>query len=457
MSELSQGLPTTEQLLVSGGDARIALDVHGLNKYGCRPYPDTDLLSLGSSTASVISPAGFAAAEQLRERLLPAFEKGDITDALVLEFGRIKEELLAACGLSDAGIALVFASSGTDAHRIVARSVAQYGSELGELTIVMVEQSETGSGVAMALDVEGVHTVSVPLRSTDGAARPQADIDAEVVARVDAVITAGGRVLLIMVDQSKTGLIAPSPGCAAMLQHRHTGRLDVLVDACQFRLAAPTLRAYLQQDFMVAVTGSKFLTGPSFSAALLLPGQHAQRLGLSEALTLNNPGLLLRWEAALVELRRFNAIPQAAVADFMQDFATAINHRLGSDPRFLPLQVHEMSRQTRHWDHIQSIFPFLLRHAGASLLDRDETLQVYRQLQVDLSGDAALKVAGMAPVVGALRCQFGQPVNCGTREGRAVSALRLCLSARLISDDAGQKVRVIDAALAALDKVAALL
>jgi hypothetical protein len=33
-----------------------------------------------------------------------------------------------------------------------------------------------------------------------------------------------------------------------------------------------------------------------------------------------------------------------------------------------------------------------------------------------------------------VQAQLGQPVPCGTRDGVAVSALRLCLSARLVSD-----------------------
>ena len=113
--------------------------------------------------------------------------------------------------------------------------------------------------------------LSVPLRLVDGAPRALADVDAEVSVKVDAAVSSGGRVLLVMVDQSKTGLIAPSSACVAGLHRRHGGCVEVLVDACQLRLAPTALRDYLRQGFMVAVTGSKFLTGPSFSAALLLP------------------------------------------------------------------------------------------------------------------------------------------------------------------------------------------
>src|SRR5471030_1269145 len=58
---------TTAALLVSGGDERIVLDaVSGQSRYGCSPVPDADMAALGSSTATNISAAAFAAADALR-------------------------------------------------------------------------------------------------------------------------------------------------------------------------------------------------------------------------------------------------------------------------------------------------------------------------------------------------------------------------------------------------------
>jgi hypothetical protein len=54
--------------------------------------------------------------------------------------------------------------------------------------------------------------------------------------------------------------------------------------------------------------------------------------------------------------------------------------------------------------------------------------------------------------------QLGQPVSCGQRDGRPLSALRLCASARLAVDALGPgglgPQAVIDDALKALDKAA---
>ncbi|MDO9053638.1 MAG: hypothetical protein Q7U37_06905 [Gallionella sp.] len=472
-SERSHGVsahpfPTTEQLLVSGGDARIALDPHsGLNKYGCRPYPDPQMLALGSSTASAISTASFAAANQLRERLLKDSGAASFEAIYAREMQRIRMALL--CDLTDMNIELVFATSGTDAHFVAARHVANTSGT--PLRVVMVEEAETGSGVAAALAgqhcktgssvgtdrSEAIEVCSVPLRAADGTTRPTEHIDADVAVLVNEAVAQGGRVLLVMVDQSKTGLIAPSPVCVAELRRRHPQCLDILVDACQFRIAPPTLRAYLQQGFMVAITGSKFFTGPSFSGALLFPASIGKRLKLctGDDSGAENFGLLLRWEAALVELRRFRAVPESVVVGFMRAFEQAVQQRLMNDPRFEPLEVPSLKREPfttqQSWDHIQSIFPFMLYRpetaAGRIPLNRDQMLQIYRQLPVEADGAASL------------RCQLGQPVACGTREGIPVSALRLCISARLIGDAYEEKGidGVIDEALAALDKTAWLI
>ncbi|MEI7456848.1 MAG: hypothetical protein WCK93_08975 [Nitrosomonadales bacterium] len=435
-------LPDVAQLLVSGGDARIALDPEtGLNKYGCRPYPDPELLAFGSSTASTISQDGFLAACRVREELLEALNKGAFEACCLSQMQRIRQALLVELQLTDLNVQLQFAASGTDAHCVAA------GYARGEqpLRVVMVEAEETGSGVKTALLATGCAIDLVALREPDGAPRQLDAIDEEVNARVAAAVDRGERVLLVMVDQSKTGLVAPGISCLMRLAQAYAARVAVLVDACQFRLSPYALRAYLQQGFMVAITGSKFFTGPSFSAALLLPAAfHTKEASVPEFFGV---GLLLRWEAALVELRRFHEVPHAVIVEFLTAFKAAIGARLAQDEHFEPLAVTLPDRTglqlVPNWDHLPTIFPFLLK-GESGWLDREQTRQVYRQLQV--------------PDLHAARCQFGQPVACGTRDGTPVSALRLCISARQISDAAAQHSisAVIKDALSALDRAAAL-
>ena len=519
------GLPPLEQLLVQGGDGRIALDVQrGVNKYGCLPQPDTGLMALGSSTASVISSTAFAATERLWQRLLQCISAGEAASQIYArELRRLRTELFQLCGVADlAGLDVVFAASGTDLHLIAGRLME--GTPALPGLAVMVDAVETGSGVASALagrhfnnraalgavvsegaTVSGgaMEVVTVALRNERGAPRPLTIIDAEVTELVEAAAAEGRRVLLTLVDVSKTGMIAPSPACALALQQRWPETVEVLVDACQFRLAPATVRAYLQQGFMLALTGSKFVTGPTFSGALFFPERIARQFRrrlLPRALAAYsaraewpqawattgmlsetaNFGLLLRWQAALEELRAFRALPEAAVTGFLQNFARVITQRLCHDSAFEAVAVPALERQSithsiaqpgtqaQCWDQVQTIFPFLLIHRRGQNkgrpLNREETLRVYRLLQQDLSQQqSGVSIPGVGTdisTVASTRYQLGQPVACGEYDGDPVSALRICASARLIvealADNGIHTSRVLASAMAALDKAAML-
>ncbi len=497
-------LPSTAELLADGGDARLALDPRrGTNKYGCRPFPDPELAPFGSSTASIVSESGFAAAEELRARLVEraSLEPSHVTYARELQ--RLRDELLRWCGLAESsGTEIVLAASGTDLHLIAARLAA--GGE--SLRALAVEAAETGSGVPAALagrhfstatalgqsvidglpvpGVDAVEVVPVATRAADGRERSAADISAEIATRAREAVDDGSRVLVTVTDVSKTGLLSPGLDCVLDLQRRFPGSVDVLVDACQFRLAPGTVRAYLAHGFLVAVTGSKFVTGPAFCGALFVPPRLAPRFkeralpaGLAAYCArgewpqdwraadslpdLANYGLLLRWRAALTELQAFTALPPQDVARFVAEFGYAVQARFVADPRFEAVPAPLLDRRAiaapSSWDHLPTIFPFLLRDpSGTRYLSRPETQRVYGLLGADIAHRLG-RPGGKA--VAALRCHVGQPVACGERAGVAVSALRLCLSARLIARavGGGRAPDVIGQALAVLDKAALIL
>jgi hypothetical protein len=506
-------LPLTSQLLTSGGDARIICEPpYNRNKYGCSPNPEPDVLAFGSSTASNITDRAFSAAERLRLRLLRCAQTETASAVYAREIARIRTELLDLCGLSKLpGVDVIFAASGTDIHLFA----AQLANDLPDtgLLAVMIDPAETGSGVPEALAgrhfseltalgaiVEpgtalfgsGLIDVAVVAnRSEDGAPRGAATIDAEVEALVVKAANAGRRVLLNLVDVSKTGMIFPSLACAMELRQRFPDRVDVLVDACQFRLAPSTLHAYLQFGFWVALTGSKFVGGPPFSGALLVPKTAAPRLRARAIPTFRaysalgdwpggwvarfaltdvaNFGLLLRWEAALVELRRFRSLRKEAIAGFLESFATEVLSRLSSDPCFQLLPVPKLDRcslvKHHSWDQTPTIFPFILRHPRDSMqrgapLRREETARLYKLLGQKNVECLGIDWTNELCAATAQRCRLGQPVLCGVIENVPVSALRLCASAPLVVDALAPSGRgpdmVIREALMALDKTAAL-
>jgi hypothetical protein len=289
---------------------------------------------------------------------------------------------------------------------------------------------------------------------------------------------AGERILLIMADVSKSGMIAPSVACTVDLHRRYAGKLEVLVDACQFRMSPATLRAYLAQGFMVGMTGSKFIGGSGFSGALLIPAILAKKMRTGVALdkllsystradwpvgwraancldSVPNFGLLLRWESALRELREFRSLSNIVVIQFLQAFSAAITQRLSNDPMFEMLSVPELNRNPfdtySGWDTIQTIFPFLLfkySSAGSKkLLSSEKIFQVYQELQAGVHKDDQIQLA--------------QPVDCGRRGGIALSALRICVSSRMVvaalHRNGNSQQLIIEQALGVLDKVAGII
>lgn len=488
-------LPTLASLLSMGGDTRIVRDPpSGANQYGCPPRP-VCLPAYGSSTASTISPSAFAALRALHQRLsiAGADSARPVGRGLALEFDRLRSELADLCALgAPEKTGIIFAASGTDIHLIATQLAANDRSDDGSaqspLLVVMAESTETGNGVPAALrghhpseraamagavrsgvplaGVKRVEVVEVPSRTQDGSAISATTISEHVEVLVTRALSAEQRVLLVVDDVSKTGLLAPTPACALDLLRRFPAKVDILIDACQFRLAPSTLHSYLGHGFLVALTGSKFVTGPAFSGALLvpqglasqwrnrrLPGSLAEYSACADwpqGWTARkdlphtaNIGLLFRWEAALAELKSFHALAESEVTAFLRAFASAVQARIAGDPAFDPLDVPPLDRgpvvASGTWDSVPTIFPFLLRRP--EYLSSEETVMVYKKLL-------------------ARHGQLGQPVRCGLRQGRPVSALRLCASMRLAVDALSPQGRgcdtVIAEAIEILDKTALL-
>lgn len=413
--------PSTGELLVRGSDPRLALDpADGRNHYLCPPRPEPGLLRFGSSTATTIDTHGWRIASAFRERLARLHATEGKERALRRTTEQIRRTLADLCGLDDK-VGITLTESGTFAHRLAAKRICRRSSR--PLQILLPQPSETGRGVPEALSLGGrlpLHTFT--LRLPDGAARDAAAIDAEVVATAQRWIDEGAALLLVVVDCSKSGLIAPSFPVAAGLRNRFPGRVHLLVDGCQFRFDTERLRRYLAEGAMVAITGSKFYAGPSFSAALLDPGAERTEEPV------DNPGLLLRWQVALEAMERLQRLPRDARSAFIADFHTRLGGRLRREPFLTELPAPGGDR---------TILAFIPGGAEAPFT-LEESMALHRMLQLDCR-----------PAV-----QLGRPFPAGSHpQGGALGALRLSLSAPLVvealSDD--DQHSIVDQAMRALD------
>jgi hypothetical protein len=243
-----------------------------------------------------------------------------------------------------------------------------------------------------------VSTVEVPLRSDDG--QPRAD-DAMASAFTAAVSAAPGRAIVYLTHSTKTGLIAPAippRGC------------DVIVDACQGRIAPATMALYLRQGWPVVVSGSKFFGGPGFSGAVLFPVDRDPSSRDRNVTGSANLGMVLRWIAALDAIEAFAPVA-GGMAALLQDRAAAVARGLAANPALVA--IGGLASSGCHWSDLPSIFTFAVRDQGndGRLLSVSALRPVYERLAQD-------------------RILLGQPVSLGQFGG-----LRIAVGARdLLAD-----------------------
>jgi hypothetical protein len=271
-----------------------------------------------------------------------------------------------------------------------------------------------------------------------------------VAGLVEQGIAAGWRCLVHVLAGSKTGLFAPSFDAVDDLRQRFGQEIDIVVDACQMRLAPERIRACLAAGWMVLSTGSKFFGGPPFAGALLVPADIAARAesaslaaGLAgyfrrpewprplqrEAACLPdtaNLGLVLRWQAALWEVRALQAVPEDQRLLVMTELGAAVRDAL-EGARCL----RQVAVETSGGGRPQTIFPFeVLRAAAADSaqpMDLGMMRQIHRWLNADISRWLPPGTLCSARRLGAPPCHVGQPVGIGS-----AAVLRVCIGAHLV-------------------------
>ena len=462
------------EALLSGGNSRLALDPRTLlNRYGTSPWPRPMELSFSSSTASTISEEAYAAARAAFARF------GERADARVQERAfqdlveRTRQEIKTSFELP-AETGVVLSPSGTDAelHALfLSRQVLG-----GPIAAIIVAAEETGSGTGLAAAgrhfdsitsagrrvtkggaVEGLAAEApnreISARDKDGELRPARTVDEDVLQHLEETRRAGLKVVLHVMDHSKTGAHYPSDGCIDVIQSRRRSDVQIVVDACQTRLSRARLRWYLDRGCIVLITGSKFFAGPAFSGALLVPAEVAARLpdagtapsGLadyssrydwpaewafrSQLPARTNVGQLLRWVAALEEIRAYYAVPELFRRLALQELGNVIERSVARYPSLSLLAPAERlgSGGGDEFDN-PTIFSVLVARGG-HLLTPQQSTALFHALNEDVSAIFSTHGAQIA----ACLCHIGQPVAVANGSGGVAGALRLALDARAVS------------------------
>jgi hypothetical protein len=448
------------RLMTTGGDARILLDAQtGLNRYFSAPRP-SPVLAYASSTANDISPEAFAHVQSVARNIGPDLSGAAYADRLEALRGRIRRAYRVA-----EEVDIVFAPSGTDLEYVGLACAAGRG-RAGTHNILL-GADEVGSGcihsahgryfageTALGIPTQAgdpvaglgethVEMIDVPVRDLHGRARPSAEISARMDEAVRAAEAAGRHVLVHVVHGSKTGLILPSLDDIDRLGAVHGASVTFLVDACQARITSPAIADYLTREAIVFITGSKFMGGPPFSGFALVPRRFREESeplarglatifrrgewpagwpGAGQLPPTANPGLLLRLEASIFELERFQQLRLDAVARVILSFHQAIREEIIAPTpahRVAPYPPGEKETADTHPIEMRTLSTLDLSEFGGGGASFEEATRWHK----------AMLAHGV---------RLGQPVKCvRLQDGSWGASLRIGLSMPIVIERAG--------------------
>jgi len=481
-----------ELLLTAGGDTRLALDpVTKLNRYGVCPRPRPEAVHFSSSTASAISEHGFLLCEVLRQLLLTSglgqSNRQSLVDATISGI----EQLLS---LNPDETDVAIAPSGTDAELITVLLALAADPDI-PLTNILISPEESGKGVTLAgagkyFDSKAatgapiqkqsdafpgrvIEVKEVGIRDDDCLARPLQEVEAEIQIAVQSALDRGHRVLLHVLLGSKTGLSAPGFDAVDRLVRLAPDRIDVAVDACQMRSSWSELGDLARRGWLVQISGSKFLTGPPFSGAIILPVALRSRIGLAKDLLQSAPGVshaedwspwwasrlpashlslsfgsLFRWLPAIFEGYLYASLPAAAKTHAFDRFRSAVVMRFQDSPYLMSL---DDSVGGDSWSDMMrlSITAFQVRGADPQgnlrPLEEKECVWLFENLNRDLRSIAP-ELSPHDAATAALPCHIGQPVILHGKN-QNLAFLRLVLGARFFNISAQANPDAAEAAL----------
>lgn len=466
-----------EHLLMCGGDQRLKVDPNGLlNKYGCRPFPRPEAFTFASSTASSISNFAYNKVQLKRKRLIRMSFQDGLEGSLAAFAGRIESRLKEFLEIPDS-TAVIFAPSGTDIS-LEAAGICQAIFQ-DKIVHILVAADETGSGVPAALEgrhfsnitaqnkpivkddlIDGFREVQlkkITLRNDKGQLKNAEVVDEEVYTNVSGVIESGSQPVLHVIDQSKLGYSAPSDECLEKIKNDFGEQVLILVDNSQLRMDPADIHHYLEQGFMMTITGSKFFTGPPFNGALLIPQNIISKIegatknlpeGLVDYFYRNDwpdwtiasnlkkgvmPGVYMRWYAALKEIQRYYETPLSLRFLGVEMFCEHVKNSIESTTFLEAItDFNSAVQDPLRMKEIKTIFPFFTKLNGKALL-KTETDKLYKLLNKDISEyfeedtDEVRSLASRA-------CHIGQPVAAVYKDGTASGVMRINLGARVISE-----------------------
>jgi len=377
-------IKSIETIMSEGGDHRITLSEQtGLNKYGCSPYPSI-ILNYGSTTANTISLDAFKFVKMLYLNKLAQFNsKIDYENYYEIEIQSIKKEIKDYFDLNKQ-TEVILGASGTDLELLIIN--IGISSKEGQILNIILSPSEVGSGIKDAAcgdhfssktalstnnfligdsvdkeQDEKIETVFIESRDVNSELYSDEILLKKIENEIQNGLKNNKRVVLHTIYRSKTGAIIPSKSSTIYLLEKYKGKIDISIDCCQGRVSNDTIHDFISRNAMILYTGSKFVGGPPFSGALIIPQSLKDRVTKNNKIshelvnyfskeelpnewTINNLlfnkknnqnlGLLYRWKSANYEMRRFSQISEQKIIEILSIFNDSLINEVSNSTFF---------------------------------------------------------------------------------------------------------------------------
>jgi hypothetical protein len=148
-----------------------------------------------------------------------------------------------------------------------------------------------------------------------------------------------------------------------------------------------------------------------------------------------NIGQLLRWAAAVEEMRGYFKVPTYYRSLALQEFSRAVSQRIADRANLRLLPAFGQSG-TDAFDNeemaIRTIFPFTVS-CGGKALSVEECGKIYRALNRDVSAMLPQSAAAREHELAARLCHIGQPVGIPDSTVGIAGTLRISAGARVAS------------------------
>jgi len=403
---MEQLLPTMtfEEAVISGGDERLDLDQHGLNKYYVNPTKSSGVFNRGSCTCSFITEEASVPTRALYDRLQASTDYRP-------EYEQIRARIKEALQKGTDPFEVYLAPSGSDLCYYPLLFSATIHPDRPILNVVTCPE-ELGSGSVAAYkglffsektQIENVE-LGEPVNNDvtiDYLSFPARDADGVILDHKNQIISClkehekSHNVICNLVIGSKSGI---EDNIAIIEECQH---LDVkwVVDVCQLRVSRTLIQTLLNLNCSLLITGSKFYQSPPFCGALIVPFGLNNRIQEQEAVNTvtkgfdrifsscdfpansifrnqfqekGNQGELLRWEAALYEFEALSEYKESEVIRVVSKWNNHVkDHMMAHSDVFELMSDQDKTNK--------SIISFRLKKNGA-YLSHSELKELYKKI-----------------------------------------------------------------------------